>query len=601
MPTNAQPASVTVSLDVLSKIRLLAAQRGFAKTIFSQGADGLSAYQITMEFRLLLNTVGIVLPTEALVTLDAAQLILAGGTAIEAIEKGASIAQAASPIGASVSAAIALLADLGIGGTAMTYIGDFSTESVNVMLVISSSGANVLADIGAVLGLIKCVGDFGVIFGGSHDAAVIQAKKSLSDAVNGIIQPQYQFAVSQMLLFQAGNLNPFDMIGNIALNSPTVFKNFFPGIATHFPSWVNTTISVTSTSSGIFSSSSDTENYTFEQLVTTKRQVQTVLVKEFLTDPMSGFIKDRYPSTQISLKALSALIMILTSADGSSPLIGFDFDILGAMIGLGLTPHFLGEDWLFQGQSNSDQGQAQFDNDAMLPYIPRTLKMPRRPGDSAIVVNGKPTLSKSDQDNLTYWNKLRKLQHAFIRADQTGDIVALMSNSESLAMLKSWATIDIMPTWPGDIDPYNLTRANYARMEPLNLILKPGSTPITSKTWFDPCIAATVDVSNRTYFDYFRQNYLIDLSDYWKALSTLNALKKANLFADPAGVSLLSGYSDSEAIQKCFSVAYNYYIAKSINLLARQNVSKYTGIASNKLQARLTSSGSLVFKQKGST
>lgn len=594
----AKPVSGSVTVDALAKLRTLAAQRGFAKTLFTQGADGLTPYQITMEFKLILGTLGIQLPQGAIITLDAAQLVLAGGTAITNIENGAAAMQVASPVGATIAAAASLLNDLGIGGPAMTYLADFGMEAVNLILAIGSCGANIFADIGAIIGLIKCIGDLGTIFGGSHDAAVALARKNLNDAVNGIIQPQYQYAVSQVKLYQAGNLNPFDLIGNIALNSPAEFETFFPGLATFFPSWINTTISVTAESSGWFSSESDTESFTFKQLLTNKQQVQTVLVKKYLLDPMHGYIVDRYPTTQISLKALSALIMILTSADGASPFISFDFDILGAMQGLGLTPHFLGEDWLFQGRTHYTEGDPNFDEESSLPYLPHTLPTPKRPGVPAVVVNGKPSYSPQDQKDLDYWNALRKLQHAFIQADKFGDMNTLMANKESRAMLEMWAEIDILPCFDDTINPYALQKKDYALMEPLNLALKQGSRPISSQSWFDPVVFSQMDGTNATYAKYIRENYLIDLSDYWKCLSVVDAMRKANLFQDAAGVQDLIGLGSADGVQACFTQGYNYFMAKSLNLLARQNVSTYTGIPANKLQARRTSSGSVVFKTK---
>lgn len=592
----------------LVKVRSAAKVSGLAKKVFSPGVTAFTAAQITADFRLAFQTAGIDLPLSVLIPLDAGQMILAGGVFVSDLNQGKTILQSASPLAMSISGLTNLLSDLGILDP---QFADFAALGSNGLIAIASGGANVLADIGCVLSLVAVVGDLGSDFGGSYAAAKSSAFKALNTGIKAYLNPQIAYATSQVVAFQKGQLNPFDLISNVALNSPALFKNFFPDLATYFPNWISETITGYGESSGMFSSQDDAERKSFIALATTKKQIETVLIQKYVTTPMQEFIKDQISSKCISLKALSVIGMIMATATGEAPVIGFDFDIISVCAGLGLTPSILGDDWVFEGgASHEDVFQGDnFDPNSMLPYAPLTLK-PAVTGASTggLVINGKTQLTAADKANLDYAAALKEFQYQLYLADKNGDVEGLCKNNEAVALMKNWAVIDITPTW-GPLS-----------QEPIGMALKAGCIPISLQPWFEYAAAQYVgrappgqsliktngraantqffkkNFNPQQYIDYVQKYYLIDLSNYWKCLQCLSTMRKSKILKDDALA--LSVWGDLDEIQALFKKVYAFVIAKNLNKNAQKNVASYIGTTPDKLAARLDTAGNKVFYQK---
>lgn len=589
-----------LQVTALQNVRAGAKTSGLAKKVFSQGADAMTTAELTQNIRGLLLASGIQVPQTALIGLDGAQMILAGGVFVDDIAAGATIFQAANPLALTISGTVSLLADVGLLDP---QFADFASLGVNAVMAIASGGANILADIGAVIALINVTKDLGHDFFGNSDAAKAGAMSALHSAVHNIMSPEVSNAVNQIADFNRGTQNPFDMIGAIALDSPDLFANFFPDLAVMFPTWMTVTVTATTTSIGWFSDKSDTEISTFKRLITNKEQVESVLINKYLAAPMQDYFRDAMPSRNISLKSLSILSMILSSTPGGDVLMDLNFDIIAAMRSLGITPAILGDDWLFKGGfSHTKNFGADFDPDSELPYTPLTL----RPANvvvgssSGVVINGLETESAEQKADRDYAKNLKEFQYNMMLSDQLGDIDTLCNNPEGLALLKEWAKITVIPTW------------NANSLEPQGFYLKPQSVPISKQPWFDLRTAVELlplykeslithpnspyDLESDQYYKYVKQNYSIDVSDYWKCLSVLKVMEKANLFQDKENI--LSLYGDPDGIQDGFKKVYTFILAKNMNLIARNNVADYLGIEFNSLRSRQSSQGTLYFYEK---
>ena len=599
------------AIKTLADIRAIAKQTGFAAKIFRQGAIGLTPAQLTQQFRQILNLAGIDLPKGAIITLDVVQVVLAGGVLTNSIALGKSIQQCANPIGLTISAVTGLLADIGIMSPAISNVVSLG---VNVMLIISSGGANILAWIGAAMSLFAVALDIGHGLFGNAEEAIAESKKMLVREVNGRFNSQKSYALAQVALYNDGKINPFDMIGNIAHNSPMLIKDFMPELKSYFPSWVQTTITVTATSQGLFSDESHSESFTFPQsLVTDDGQISRVLIKKYILEPMKGYEKDFIPSDQISLSALTTLVMLTATTSGEIPLIGFDYDVVSVCRVLGITPYILGDDWVFEGRW-SRATDAPFNKDSSLPYSPITLPEAKFQSSGAkIVVNGK----RIDRD-LDYAAKLKSFQYSLYLADRQSDMDTLAKNPEGMAILKRWGKLNINPTWPvkrqnvimGNIrspNPQQLTvdqqgiytdigvyaKVSYGEkkpftgeFEPTNLKLKNGCSPISDQPWFELNYAVVYGNNDPTYREYIRNNYLIDLSDYMKCLSTVSMMQKAEIFKKTGDADFVNAVGSLEKINNNFDVAYKFVLYKSMNQVSRNNIAEYIGVDPQNLQSR---------------
>jgi hypothetical protein len=243
MPTESQTTA-------LKAVRLAAKQKGVYQKVFTQGANGYAkAGALTRDFREILSVAGVKLPEGVEISISAAQMVLAGGVFVTSVVDGARLAQTVGNASNAVAAVAGLLNELGVIDRTL---GNFAALGANVAMVIASGGANILADIGAVLALIAVAGDVQRGFFGDADMAKSLALRTLSSSVRGYVGNQINFAASQANLYMAGRLNFFDFVGNVALQSPLAFPGYFPELATYFPSWMTIEFTARGNSKGIF-------------------------------------------------------------------------------------------------------------------------------------------------------------------------------------------------------------------------------------------------------------------------------------------------------------------------------------------------------------
>ncbi len=623
---------MTKAYPQLQIIRDASAQSGFLKRIFTQGANGISPAQITMEMRVLLRLSGIEIPTGVLIGLDTAQIILAGGAVARDLATGLSTLQLVGDVTMGVGGVALLLSDLGLLDP---EVADFASLGSNLALAIASSGANVLADIGVVLSLIACVGDVGRNLFGSPQDAELQARRALAFNVRNYLIPEIKAASEVVHAYSKGVINVFDLIGQIATKAPYEFPSLFPGIAAFFPSWVPITLVGRGKSSGLWSDS--TAEYTAVLFLNQIKlgDLKAELIDEYLVKPMLPFEQFRTVAPVISLTAVSVLAMLLATSTKGDIAVTFDFNILGAMRGLGLTPSKLGDDWLFKGLQRNETDLSDWDHH--LPYPPITLSYVRH-ASSGVEINGVPSLSANEATQDAQAGELEKLQRRMQHLDAMGDIESLLKIPEAVAMLKRWATVHVEPVFytaaqcHAEMTDYETRKAALSKelaqvqveisrtpmdaqtvqalAKEIASLVKP-STPvgeivnmrrsgvsITRQPWFK--VGMSTDpgtIDGALFWEHVRGNYVLDLSDYWKCLQTLNQLRKANFTKDSETV---VGYHESmNAIETQFQATYSYFLAKQLNVIARQELAKRLKVPTESLQTRLDSKGQQIFYSKG--
>lgn len=619
------------STQSLTTVREGLAQTGFLSKLFTQGANGISPAQITMEFSAVLKLIGVQLSPGTQITLDSAQVILAGGTFINDLNEGASTLQCVGDL----SIGIAGIADiLSVLHLLDPQVSDFIGLGTNTALVLASGGTNILADIGLVISLINCVMDIGNDLFGSGAAAKKQAQSMLANDVATYLNPQVNAAAAQIKAYTQGSMTVFDLVGNIARLSPIELPGLFPQIATYFPSWTTVQFSETGKSSGLFSTQYDTERATFIQLVVSKKQVQDVLVKLYLTDPMVPFETFETVAPVISLKAISVLSLLMATGTAGDKVMSFDFSIIGALQGLGLTPYRLGDDWLFKGLQRNENDLEDWVH--TLPYPTLTVPLVE-PQTSGVTIGGQAYLTPSEISNNAKADQIVALQKKMQALDQAGDIEGLLQIPEAVAILSRWANIHVDPVFYSqnqlnqDLSDYN-TKMGLLRNElsqaqatlsttPQDIItvngiykeiaaLKRPSTPvgeitnmkligtsITTQAWYSITMSTDpATPSGQMFWAYLNKNYVLDMSDYWKCLQVLKTMKSSNLFSDDLDIQ--SRLDSMQSIEDQFLKTHDFFMKKQLNILARKNLASRLNIPYNQLGSRYDSKGNLIFYQK---
>jgi hypothetical protein len=356
---------------LLLQIRDRAKQSGLAYKLFTQGAQGMSPTQVTQNLRQILAACGVQIPRDAIIPLDVAQVILSGGVVVNGLEEGLSIAQLSNPAMVAVSALSGLLSDLGIIDK---LGGDLIGLGVNAALAVSSCGLNILADIGVILSLISVIGD--IVSGaltGSQEKADSEARKNLKALLDGYVSNQYNYAASQVAAFNQGGINYFDAIGNIGRNSPYVFKNFFPELGVYFPDFETVRLTAQGKDSGWFGDKTGSASYELREALIRRAPLQAALVDHFISTPLREYYRDFQNVRTISVRACATLSMIQSlSLKGPAP-IPANFNVLNAMMGLGVTPYILGDEWFFVGGA---KGQEMGSEPLQFPYIMEGYPVP---------------------------------------------------------------------------------------------------------------------------------------------------------------------------------------------------------------------------------
>ncbi len=206
--------------------RKTAAGIQLGKKLFSKDYYKISPAQIVS----LLRAAGVDVPKNVAITADVAQLIMAGGVITSKIEMGASIGSYADSTAIACAAAFELMKECGLIDPNSPLV-DALTLGIDIVLVVSSYGANVVADIKLIVDIITIAGD--------HPDVVGQAKaianKNLNDYIWGRKKSQFDALSKNFVDYQEGKHNLFAMMGLIAEESPDFFYNYFPDAKVFIP------------------------------------------------------------------------------------------------------------------------------------------------------------------------------------------------------------------------------------------------------------------------------------------------------------------------------------------------------------------------------
>lgn len=218
-------------IQISNAFRQSAAGVKLGRVLFDPGLQGkITPAQIAS----LLRQAGIPIPGEVTVGLQAAQLIMSGGTLVGNIASGgSSIMQITSASANYVSALIGFFKTIGLleDSVLMRTV----QMGVDAGLVLSSSGANVAADFALVMDITQAV-----FFPLDERPQVTQALDRINqkDAKNWIVnRTKTQIANAQKLItdYQDKKISMFEFIGEFAIQSGDAFPNYFPDYKLFLP------------------------------------------------------------------------------------------------------------------------------------------------------------------------------------------------------------------------------------------------------------------------------------------------------------------------------------------------------------------------------
>lgn len=280
----------------------------------------------------MLRSLGFDLPKEMIVTADVAQIIMSGGALITDIEKGAEIGQMVNPSINIIKVGVDLLEVAGLmsADDPAARLLQFGTD---LALVLMSGGTNVLADIGLVLDIIKEAFSFNppdltpqlsaqakneannalyrYLYGtGSYTPAKeiklpmfgnrVLATLPAVTVPPGIIRDQMNRAANRALDFQDKKIDIFEMMGDVAAESPALFYNYFPAMKALLPPSL-VTYTATSTvqyhqSTGLFGLGSgrdykitESASATIEEMLSGRNALQNAILLKYLDDAVHTY------------------------------------------------------------------------------------------------------------------------------------------------------------------------------------------------------------------------------------------------------------------------------------------------------------------------
>lgn len=301
----------------------------------------------------ILRTAGIPVPKGVEVSLESAQILMAGGQIVSNVETGASIGSYVTPVGAAVEATLKL-------GEAIGWLDSKSPAvqavelGLDLALVVAGGGLNVLAD-------IKLVFDVVANIQASANAAEVvkgEANSLLQKFIYSRQKPQRDALAVNYAKYQNGQMSVFELMGAVAIQSPDLFPNFFPQLQAFMPAEILHVCALAGEST-LFGGYRDYTACTdIKTTMATKGTVQNAILQAYVFNPLlpfydldkasidhdsllkygfpkeSGINSHANPVHRISTHSLALLSMFPPYID----FIGKDFNIVPILQSLDLTP-----------------------------------------------------------------------------------------------------------------------------------------------------------------------------------------------------------------------------------------------------------------------
>lgn len=543
-------------IQISNAFRQSAAGVKLGRVLFDPGLQGkLSPVQIAS----LLRTAGIPIPSEVTIGLQAAQLIMSGGTLVGNIASGTnSIMQITSASANYVSALIGFFRTIGLleDSVLMRTV----QMGVDAGLVLSSSGANVAADFALIMDITQAV-----FFPLDERPMVTQALDRINqrNARGWILdRTKTQIAAAQKLItdYQDKKISMFEFIGEFAIQSGDAFPNYFPEYKAFLPphTLIKSFVQEQEAAHGGFlfiGREHEVIRRVLNVEVTTTswaghRDVVRAFISKFITDPFAPYLLlNGTARGGIDFTSLACLSVLSDDFD----YIPENFDIVPTLQKLLLMPGDLSfNEFLF-----SELGYAPLNN-----FISSSISENVGYANSGISFNGVALDKKAAAQNkrIELDNYSRKLA---LKCEAEGDILSLTKIPLVRDILKKWGQLP------------SLSPAQYKKL--------PNSYRVTD---------AGDKTNYRNIQNFFSAVSLIDVmsNDDW--------LNKNGALAD-----LLQGVKwilpQRDKMEAYFDKMFNLSSARFINAKARQNVATFFKTTPEKIDFRNNPDGSAFIVPKG--
>lgn len=463
------PKKSTVEV-VAGDFRQGVAVKNLAKKLFDPSQQlSLDPTLITQ----ILTAAGIKTPAGVKIGADTAQILLAGGAIVSNAQKGAEIGAYVKPSALGIRAVFDILDVTGLlkSNEPAAQIMRVGTD---LAMVIASGGLNVFADISLVIDLI------GSLFTSLPDRTAEYTeyahylnKKSFYDWYSNRLSLEKTAAAKNFANYQTGSIDCFEFIGEIALEAPDLFPNFFPELGFFFPP-ITAYKCFTSRvqkhdTGGIFGLQSrdydiiKNDCFDYATIQNNRSRIQDAIFKAFVEFPAQAFFqiqkqaqllnsnpayygvgnvmfdafpkeaeslgvsKHDHPVRRIDIRDLAVLSMFPPYFKRLKP----GMDIRPILNALALTPADLGYSVVEDELTVSDFAE---------------LKRPPEPG---ITFNGVDYMNPAREKAQTLYQANVASAQRLIDLDQNGNIAGLLKDPKAAKIIAEWG----MPVIPGGNDP----------------------------------------------------------------------------------------------------------------------------------------------------
>lgn len=401
------------------------------KKLFSNEVLRLSPAQITQ----LLKAAGVDVPKEVMITADVAQLIMAGGAISSNIATGAAIKSYGEPSALACQAALDIMIQCNLI-EAHSPLADAITLGIDIALIVSSYGTNIIADIKFIVDLVSIAGNHPDVVGRAESVA----KKDLYDWLKERRKKQVDALALNFKDYQEGKHSLFGFMGKIAEESPDYFYNYFPEAKVFIPPTnIHMKFMVTSESDTLFGGHTE-GSAAAEYDITTIADNSHSAISRALWDRYVGQYLDIYQKTRsygnnvtkISIIDLAILSMLPPYFERVPDIFHLD-ELLNAQF---LTPNDLDSN-IIQDFKSADLVTRQ----------------------NAFTINGVDYLSQTEilRDEQTIENK------NIVKYDESGNISALLKYPRARDRIRNWGEISFIPAYPKYDDNIFVNDSPYIR------------------------------------------------------------------------------------------------------------------------------------------
>lgn len=493
------------------------------KILFGKGSLLISPQLATD----LLRLAGVPVPKGVVVGCDVAQIIMAGGAFVTAAETASTISSYSIPVLAALSAVMDILSVTG-AIDAKSPMAQGITLGIDVGLVVSSMGANVLADI--KLGIDLTADILSANISGKLQA---ESSQTLSAFLTSRRTGQVGAAEKTFADYTSGKMSVFQLIGQVAEESPDIFLNYFPSLKQFVPTQLLTSC-VTSSGSTLFGGSqSYTQCSSWRSIFYDKWNIQSAILQGYVDPWIKPFmaLATQMDSPNIAIQtfpngcpyindntlrangqtdrskflALDKLAILSLMPPYFDILPDAGFDVRPYLLANFLTPADFGDTFISDEVNNS---ASKYFGSGPKPQ-------------AGITFNGVSSIAKPREINYYGEGPLTLTQRQnIINNDLKGNIAGLLDDPGARSAIYDWGNIPKLQS-----DTAGITRRirNYW-----------SAVSILQKVMTDPYMSSASGAMNSMYFSFLYENITPSLqyiNDTHQRLTFISHARKANTFA----------------------------------------------------------------------